>query len=50
MATNTVRVRDKDELARFLGWFSVALGAAQLSAPRAMCRLVGADAKGVRRT
>jgi hypothetical protein len=47
MAETTVRARQKDELARFLGWFSVALGAAQLSAPRAMCRLVGADAEGL---
>jgi hypothetical protein len=42
----TVRVRDKDSLAQFLGWFSLALGTAQLAAPRAMCRLVGANAKG----
>jgi uncharacterized membrane protein len=29
-----------------LGWFSLGLGAAQLVAPRAMARLVGADADG----
>ena len=43
MATHSIRTRDKDSLARFLGWFSVGLGAAQLTAPRAMCRLVGAS-------
>jgi hypothetical protein len=42
MATNVVRVRDKDELALFLGWFSVGLGAAQVAMPRVMSRLVGA--------
>ena len=41
-----VRVRDKDPLARFLGWFSIGLGAGQLIAPRLMCRLVGATADG----
>lgn len=41
-----VRVRDKDPLARFLGWFSLGLGTAQLAAPRTMCRLVGAGAEG----
>lgn len=47
MATIEVRAREKDELARFLGWFSVALGAAQLAAPRTMCSAVGADRDGV---
>jgi hypothetical protein len=41
-----VRVRDKDPLAQSLGWFSIALGAAQVTAPRAMCKLVGADGEG----
>jgi uncharacterized membrane protein len=41
-----VRVRDKDSLAQFLGWFSIGLGTAQISAPRALCRLVGANADG----
>jgi len=41
-----VRARDKDPLAQFLGWFSIGLGAAQLTAPRAMCKLVGADGEG----
>jgi hypothetical protein len=44
--TVQVRVQDKDSLARFLGWFSIGLGAAQLAAPKAMCKLVGADGEG----
>jgi len=47
MTQTTVRARDKDELARFLGWFSVVLGSAQLAAPKVMCRVVGADTDGV---
>src|SRR5947209_13247609 len=46
MATVSIRSRDKDPLAQFLGWFSVALGTAQVAAPRAMCRLIGARGKG----
>src|SRR3954471_4336801 len=42
-----VRVRDKDPLAQFLGWFSVGLGTAQLTAPRALCRFVGASDEGL---
>jgi uncharacterized membrane protein len=42
-----VRVRDKDPLAQFLGWFSLGLGTAQLAAPRALCRLVGASDEGL---
>jgi uncharacterized membrane protein len=41
-----VRVRDKDPLAQFLGWFSIGLGTAQVAAPRALCKLVGADGEG----
>src|SRR4051794_5764406 len=41
-----VRARDKDPLAQFLGWFSIGRGTAQLAAPRAMCKLVGAEGKG----
>src|ERR671933_1383015 len=41
-----VRVRDKDPLAQFLGWFSIGLGTAQVAAPRALCKLVGADGDG----
>ena len=44
--TVQVRVQDKDSLARFLGWFSMALGAAQVTAPRTMCRLIGAGETG----
>jgi uncharacterized membrane protein len=46
MATTTVRARDKDTLAEFLGWFSAGLGAAELLAPRPMCRAIGADPDG----
>jgi hypothetical protein len=47
MGSTAVRAREKDSLAQFLGWFSVALGSAQLAAPRAMCRLVGARGDGM---
>jgi hypothetical protein len=43
----TVRKQDRDTLANFLGWFSMGLGTAQVIAPRAMCRLVGADDDGM---
>ena len=33
-------------LANFLGWFSIGLGVAQLTAPRGMARLVGASGEG----
>jgi hypothetical protein len=46
MATHDIRTQDRDSLARFLGWFSVGLGTAQVAAPRALCRLVGAEGKG----
>lgn len=49
MATHTIRTRDKDTLARFLGWSSLGLGTAQIAAPRAMCRLVGASGEGLSR-
>jgi hypothetical protein len=44
--TVQVRVRDKDPLAQFLGWFSIGLGSAQIGAPRTLCKLVGADGDG----
>jgi uncharacterized membrane protein len=47
MPVDPVRVRDKDSLAQFLGWFSLALGTAQVTAPRAMCRLIGARGDGM---
>jgi hypothetical protein len=50
MGTTTIRQRDKDSLAQFLGWFSVGLGSAQVLAPRLMCRLVGASGDGFSRT
>jgi uncharacterized membrane protein len=40
------RRNDRDRLARFLGWFSIGLGTAQVVAPRAMCKLIGAEGKG----
>jgi hypothetical protein len=50
VATQEIRRRDKDSLTQFLGWFSVGLGTAQLLAPRAMCRIVGASGNGASRT
>jgi uncharacterized membrane protein len=47
VATHSIRTRDKDSLSRFLGWFSVGLGAAQLAAPKAVCRVVGASGEGI---
>ena len=47
MATIKLRTRDKDSLARFLGWFSIGLGIAQVAAPRQLCTLVGADPDGL---
>lgn len=41
MATHDLRTQDRDGLARFLGWFSIGLGTVQLTAPRALCRLIG---------
>jgi hypothetical protein len=46
VAAIDVRRRAKDSLARFLGWFSVALGVGEAVAPRAMARLIGADPDG----
>jgi uncharacterized membrane protein len=46
MTTHDIRVGERDSLARFLGWFSVGLGAAQLSAPRLLCRAIGAESHG----
>ena len=49
MATHSIRARDKDSLAVFLGWFSVGLGTAQLLAPKAICKIVGASGDGASR-
>ena len=46
MATHDIRTTDRDGLARFLGWFSIGLGTAQVLAPRALCRVVGAKDSG----
>ncbi|MFL5982662.1 MAG: hypothetical protein ACJ74R_13240 [Gaiellaceae bacterium] len=46
MSTVHVRATDKGSLTRFLGWFSIGLGTAQLTAPRLLCRIVGADPGG----
>jgi uncharacterized membrane protein len=46
MNKQQVRARDKDSLAGFLGWFSLGLGTAQVAAPRAMCRAIGARDDG----
>jgi hypothetical protein len=42
LTVGAVGVED-DSVARFLGFFSLALGAAQLSAPKAMAQLVGLE-------
>lgn len=41
MATHELRTHDRDSLARFLGWFSIGLGTAEVVAPRAICKLIG---------
>ena len=41
MATHDLRTQDRDSLARFLGWFSIALGTAELVAPRVLRRVIG---------
>lgn len=46
MSSHAIRASGKDSLARFLGWFSVGLGAAQTAAPGALCTVVGASTKG----
>lgn len=46
MAARSVRARDRDSLAVSLGWFSIVLGTAEVAAPRAVCRLVGARDRG----
>jgi hypothetical protein len=46
MATHHIRSQDRDGLARFVGWFSIGLGTAQVVAPRALCRVIGANDEG----
>jgi hypothetical protein len=50
MAAPPFRAGDKDRLAQFLGWVSLGLGTAQVTAPRAMCGLIGARGEGTSRT
>src|SRR4051812_22543306 len=45
-----LRARERDSLARFLGWFSIGLGTAELTAPRVLCKLVGARGEGRSKT
>src|ERR1700716_1775503 len=40
--TETQRT-EKDPLTQSLGWFSIALGAAEVLAPRAVARIIGVD-------
>jgi len=46
MTQRDVRAREKDPLAQSLGWFSLGLGAAQVAAPRLMCKAIGARGEG----
>lgn len=41
MATHELRTHDRDSLARFLGWFSIGLGAAELLFPGVVRRAIG---------
>ena len=41
MTTHELRTHDRDSLARFLGWFSIGLGTAELVAPGALRRVIG---------
>jgi hypothetical protein len=41
MATHDIRTHDRDSLARFLRWFSIGLGTAELVAPGALRRVIG---------
>jgi uncharacterized membrane protein len=41
MATHDIRTHDRDSLARFLGWFSIGLGTAELVAPGVLRRVIG---------
>jgi uncharacterized membrane protein len=47
VATIDVRAQDRDQLARFVGWFSIGLGTAQVVAPRTLSKLVGASGEGI---
>lgn len=45
MATTLMRKDAPSKLANFLGWFSIALGLAEIFAPRRVGRMVGAEGK-----
>lgn len=47
MATIDVRAQERDQLAKFLGWFSIGLGTAQVAAPRTLSKLIGASDDGI---
>ncbi len=49
MTHHHIQSRERDSLARLLGWFSVGLGGAQLAAPGTVARLVGASGRGTSR-
>jgi uncharacterized membrane protein len=46
MAVQAVQARDKDTLARFLGWFSIGLGLTQVLAPGGFARFIGVRGDG----
>jgi hypothetical protein len=41
MTTHDIRTEERDSLARFLGWFSIGLGVAELAAPRVIRKVIG---------
>src|SRR4051812_17708404 len=41
MPTHDIRKEERDSLARFLGWFSIGLGIAELAAPRVIGKVIG---------
>jgi len=43
MAQRTVRAQDRDSLAQLLGWFSIALGTAELLGSRRITKAIGAE-------
>ena len=46
MATHDIRTQERDSVARFLGWFSIGLGAREIAAPQLLCRAVGSSGEG----
>lgn len=41
MTTHDIRKQERDSLARFLGWFSIGLGLAEVAAPRVIRKVIG---------